>query len=126
MDEYKYFNSELKTFIRYVGSLFPNQKEFMILQVTYKMSKSIDKTMPSKYFNELVVLKYKDKIYTEDDSFIIDYDIDYSIFPIPIQILFSDMKRMNTLWFNIEKNDKEKIWKELKTLVELCEKCFTK
>ena len=56
MNPYKRFNSTIKDFIRKIISIFPEQKEFQIFLLIYKIVKSISKKTPQKMFKEYIIV----------------------------------------------------------------------
>lgn len=122
-DVYRDFNSATKYFLRDLIAAYPNIKEFKTLHMIYKLTKSINKKMPQKYLRDLLLDRYRSEILAEDESI---FDIaslnDYDL-PMPVRLLVNDLTNIKEIWMSLEKNDKDAIWKHLKVLIILSNKC---
>jgi hypothetical protein len=120
---YKKFNSSLKFFIRQLVESFPNNKEFKVALLIYKMSKSISKKTPQKYFKDMLLIKYRSFLELEDDSFLKDDILDKSKLPLGIQLLCNELTDFYSTWEKIDAENKKIIWQHVKILIATCDKC---
>ena len=120
---YKQFNSSLKYFLRQLIESFPNNKEFKVALLIYKMSKSISKKTPQKYFKEILLNKYRNYLEIEDDSFLKEDMFDQSKLPLGIQLLCQELNGFYNTWEQIDEENKTTIWRHVKTLMNTSDKC---
>lgn len=120
MDYEKAFLTQLKNFIVELRKLYPDDEIFRISEYYLKLYSTTDPTTVIDFFRTYSE-KFKDYIEEENEDFFISHE-DY----VPNQTDYTStvILRLKNYWFELEKHNKKIIWKYLKVLVILCEKCI--
>lgn len=122
-DAYKDFNHATKHFVRDLMNSYPDMKEFKILHMAYKITKSFNKKAPQKYLHDLVLDRCKAQIMRQDESLFDMSGIDTSDLPLPARLLLSELSNIKEIWTSLDEKDKDAVWKHLKVLTVLSNRC---
>ena len=122
-EQYTIFNKAVKTFIRDLIITFPSCKEFTLFLVIYKMSKSISKKTPHRYFKEILLNNYREYLLNEDDTFFKSAIFERINLPIHIKLVVQELKGIYKLWNEIDHANKKIIWSHIHGLIQKCDNC---
>lgn len=123
VNKYKIFNLALKKLIKELIVTFPDNKEFKIFLVIYKLLKTINKETPHKYFKEFILSKYRDYLLNEDDSFLHQEIVNPDKVPISVLLVLNELQEFNNNWEKIDQENKKIIWSHVRMLIELSDLC---
>ena len=123
VNKYKVFNLALKKLIKELIVTFPENKEFKIFLVIYKLLKTINKETPQKYFKEFILSNYRENLLNEDDSFLNQEIINPDKVPISVLLLLKELQEFNDNWSKIDQNNKKIIWSHIKIIIEVSDMC---
>lgn len=115
---YKAFNHQLKTFFRECDKTFPELVCFKIMLGAYKLLKSMNKKLPQKYWQNLVMLKHGDSIRSRSDASFFDPNF------APPAIYSSMVDSMKNTWILLDAQTKNTIFDHMQVLVAINDKCI--
>lgn len=119
MDYEKAFLTQLKNFIVELRKLYPDDEIFRISEYYLKLYSTTD---PSTIINFFKTYSDKFKTYIDDENeeFFISHE---NYVTNQSDYTSNVILRLKNYWSELEDNNKKIIWKYLKVLVILCEKC---
>ena len=117
------FNKQLCNLVNNLSDMFPTDPDLQFSKNTVAFLKKNNPRKLQKIFSEYVAI-YEDQIKEEDDKFFLtkdfikeDLDFDSSHYSNDI------MKNLKKYWHLMDTESKQNIWKYLKVLVILNDKC---
>lgn len=115
---YKEFNKYAKDFLRELDRVYVNEWCFKFMLQCYKLIKSMKKSLPHKYFQQMVNIPHGPHLRNRDDSSI--FDEAYK----PPALYANLVQRLKELWRNLDETTKATIWNHLHVLLVLNDKCI--
>ena len=117
------FNKQLYNLVNNLSDMFPEDPDLQFSKNTVSFLKKSNPRKLQKIFSEYVAI-YKNQINTEDDDFFLtknfiseDLDFDSNHYSNDI------MKNLKKYWHLIDTESRKNIWKYLKVLIILNDKC---
>lgn len=117
------FNKQLCNLVNNLSDMFPTDPDLQFSKNTVAFLKKNNPRKLQKIFSEYVAI-YKDQIKEEDDKFFLtkdfikeDLDFDSNHYSNDI------MKNLKKYWHLMDTESKQNIWKYLKVLIILNDKC---
>lgn len=119
----KIFNTQLLNFANVLVKRFPNDSE---LKLGLTGVETLSKLNPAKNLGMFTVYiyKYRDKIMATDEGFLLNTNFINENPDIDTGGSFDIMQQLKKNWGELDKLDKANIWKYLKVLITLTDKCI--
>lgn len=114
---YKIFNHKLKVFFRELDKTFNDMWFTKAMLATYKITKTMSKKLPHKFFHEWYYIKYYSYVLKRDDT------IFFSDTFVPPRMYASIAQALKDTWVHLDDANKNIIWDHLLVLCILNEKC---
>lgn len=127
---YERFNQKAYELFSDLSTNFPNIAEFKKLKAGFLMISNMDVKLPEKVFKEYVSVKFRDYILTQNEEFFLQHD-DYQVWSgTPNSSKSKDhwkdfINEIKAVWINLDKDNKDIIWKYFHILLILSDKCNT-
>lgn len=115
---YKAFNTQLKEFIRELDRIYENESCFKFIIAGYKVLKTMKKSLPHKYFQEMVNIPHGEYLRNKDDSSV------FSETYVPPPLYANIVNRLRDLWKTMDPGTKETVWNYIHVLLALNDKCI--
>ena len=113
------FNKALKCMLRDLIDAYPEYSEFNIGLMMYKIVKTINKKLPSRFFKQIFVEKHRDNISNRDDSFFNLEIFQNSDLPLNVKLLVNKLNGLYDIWKLMDDNNKRIVWDHLNVLLQL-------
>ena len=120
MDYEKAFLTQLKNFIVELRHLYPDDEIFRISEYYLKIYSTTDPSSIIDFF-KVYSEKFKEYIEQENEDFFISHE---NYVSIQTDYTSTVISRLKKYWCELGKNNNKVIWKYLKVLVILSEKCI--
>jgi hypothetical protein len=115
------FNNKLDEFLKDLVSTFPEMNDIKVLRNGLQLAKTIDPKLPQSVFNEHVVDVYEQRILDKDENFFLEEECHNIANKHGLDL--DIMSKLKDIWTQLDKDNKEVIWKYLHVLVLLNRKC---
>jgi len=119
----KLFNTQLINFSKVLVKRFPNDSE---LKFGLTGIETLNKVNPKKNLEifTIYIYKYRDKIMDQNEDFLLKTDFLNDNPDLNSSGAFDIMKRLKNNWSELDPADKINVWKYLKVLIALNDKCI--
>lgn len=130
MEEGKFFdlfNSNLLDFANDLVYIYPDVSDFNMFLTACNWMIQLDKYAPQSLFNYHVVKPYGEMISKKDESFFLveKYEGCNAYFK-HYAYDFNIIEKLKKIWINLDEINKETIWKYIKVLTIISNKCSAK
>lgn len=129
---YNLFNEKVEEFFKDLIEGFPRTPqydvvvgEFKTLKSGFSLIKNVDIKTPQRVFRDYVLVNYRDKIVSKDDSFFLAQE-DFPITSRRKEYWMDLISKIKQAWTIMDATTKDIIWKYFKLLVFLSDKCDNK
>lgn len=119
------FNKALKCMIRDLISTYPEYSEFNVCLLMYKIVKTFNKKLPSRFFKQTFSDMYRDQILQRDDSFFSLELFENSDLPINVKVMLNKLQNLQNIWSNMDDDNKVILWDHLNVLLKLSDEIDT-
>jgi hypothetical protein len=124
MDMVAFFNKKLAEFIHELIAAFPDLPDFRTLNTTCSWAIQLDPRIPQQTYHMCVYEPYAKKIMAEDESFFLKESFNaYTNVLKNNNIDLNVIDKIKNIWGVLTPDNKQTIWKYLKVLTYLSEKC---
>jgi hypothetical protein len=119
----KLFNIQLINFAKVLVKRFPTDSE---LKFALTGIETLYKVNPKKNLEifTMYIYKYRDKIMDQNEDFLLKTDFLDDNPDLNTSGAFDIMKRLKSNWSELDASDKTNVWKYLKVLISLDDKCI--
>lgn len=124
IDSYELFNKKLLEFAEDLIYICPDVTDFRVFHTTCVWAISFRKEFCQEFFNDNVLNIYGKRIHEQDESFFLQES--YEVYHQYLQENYNDLnllQKLKNIWKDLDQENKQTVWKYLKLLCILCEKC---
>ena len=111
------FNKTLFAFFKQIIAIYPDVKEFKSLRAQLRMALTANNSLAITHFHQQLVLKYKQQILKQDESFFLDFDLSGTV--------LADLNHLKNVYIGSSDSTKQAIWKYVKVLTLLSSKVMS-
>lgn len=123
---YTKFNETCNEFIIDLITAFPNIEQFKYLKSGFTMVSNIDSKTPQRIFSKYIEAKgYKDYILSKNEDFFLNHE-EFEVHSVRKEYWNEFIDHLRSIWKTMSHENKEAIWKYLKVLVILSDRCDEK
>ena len=114
---YKQFNQQLKTFFRECDKSFEDLLCFKVMLGAYKLLKSMNKTLPQKYWQQYVMIEHRKSIQERSDNSFFSPDF------VPPPLYNNIVETLKNKWITLDNQTKSTIFDHMQVLAALSDRC---
>ncbi len=115
------FNAKMQEFVRDLCSAFPDVEDFKLFRNALTLSLSFAPQKPQQMFDKFVVSHYAQYIMDRDEQFFLNHDFGHVVSDDDFDIV----ERIRNVWDRMDDGNKDIVWKYLRILLLLNNKCKT-
>ena len=124
IDSYELFNKKLVEFAEDLIYICPDVTDFRLFYNTCVWAISFRKEFCQEFFQHNVLNLYGPRIHAKDESFFLQES--YEVYHEFLKENYNDLnllQQLKNIWKDLDAENKDTVWKYLKLLCILCEKC---